>query len=228
MDNRNFVAVFTTTDGLTFTPSLLQPAGTPDDWNDGLAWGENGTSFWGKSDGKYLIQWEYTPGATAAPVLRTYTGFPEGNFGNFSFSSDHRYMAGLTIQAGADAVELYDISDLARGPMLIDSDLFPVDSPQTVGYGNVYIANNRVFALNPNNGVVAFSIPAQAPVLEITRNGQAVVLSWPASAQGYGLQSTTGLSGGWQPVGQTPVLENGKYTVTLVPDSSPTFYRLTK
>jgi hypothetical protein len=130
-----------------------------------------------------LYQWEYTDGGATPALLRSYSGFPSTAFGNFSFDENYRYLAGLTVQAGPDAVELYEVSDLDRGPMLVDVSLFTPDNIQTVGYGNVYINRNRVFALNPNNGLVAFSF---APKLSVRTEGGNVIISWPTTLAEYG------------------------------------------
>lgn len=226
MDNRNFLTVFTTTDGSTFTPNLLLPTGLADDWGLGLTWGTNGTSFWGKASGRPLYQWSYT-GATNAPLLRSYSGFPSSAFGNFGFNENYRYLAGLTVQTGPDAVELYDVSDLERGPMLVDIGLFTPDNAQTVGYGNVCISRSRVFALNPNNGLVAFSF---APKLSIRAAGTDVIVSWPNTLAEYGdyvLKATDepSLTGG---VTIAHTLQGNEYQATISPASARKFYYLVK
>lgn len=227
MDNRNFLAVFTTADGATFTPTLLQPSGLADDWGLGLVWGTNGTSFWGKLSGRPLYQWAYTPGATNAAVLRSYSGFPSSTFGNFSFSEDYRCMAGLTVQTGPDAVELYDVADLDRGPMLVDLALFTPDNAQTVGYGNVLVSRNRVFALNPNNGVAAFSF---APKLSIRTEGGNLIITWPTTLAEYAdyvlkATDTPALSGGTT---VTHTLQDNEYRATITASEVRKFYYLVK
>lgn len=227
MDNRNFLAVFTTTDGSTFTRTLLQPTGLADDWALGLTWGTNGNSFWGKASGRPLYQWEYTEGGTTPALLRSYSGFPSTAFGNFSFDENYRYLAGLTVQTGPDAVEFYEVSDLDRGPMLVDVSLFTPDNIQTVGYGNVYINRNRVFALNPNNGLVAFSF---APKLSVRVEGGNVIVSWPTTLAEYGdyaLKATDepALSGG-STVAHT--LVGNEYQATVPTASARKFYYLVK
>jgi hypothetical protein len=227
MDNRNFLAVFATTDGNTFTPTLLQPTGLADDWNLGLVWGTNGNSFWGKANGRPLYQWEYTNDVTTPVLLRSYSGFPSSAFGNFSFNEDYRYLAGLTVQPGPDAVELYEVSDLDRGPMLVDIALFTPDNIQTVGYGNVYLNRSRVFALNPNNGLVAFSF---APKLSVRAEAGNVIVSWPTTLTDYAdyvLKATDepALSGGTT-VAHT--LVGNQYQATVPAAGAKKFYYLVK
>jgi len=182
MDNRNFLAVFTTEDGETFTPTFLLPEGAADDWNRSLVWGEDGTNFWGKSNGRPLHQWAYQAGSTNAPLIRTYSGNPGEAIEQIGFDETYDHFAGFTVQSGPDQVELYDISDLFRGPMLVDVSPFASDNPQTVGYGNVLISRNRVFVLNPNNGVLALTY---APRLSIRSEGANVIVSWPRTLPDY-------------------------------------------
>jgi hypothetical protein len=83
-----------------------------------------------------------------------------------------------------DAVALYDISD-PLSPMLIKRYDFPSNQ---VANANVIcqtiISGNRVYSLDANNGLMAFSInpPANSMVLSITRSGSNVILSWTDSA----------------------------------------------
>jgi hypothetical protein len=55
-----------------------------------------------------------------------------------------------------------------------------------------------------------------------------VVVSWPSSATGYGLQSapSIGASAVWSAVAGTPTLANNAYSVTLAIGPSPLFFRL--
>jgi Concanavalin A-like lectin/glucanases superfamily/Immunoglobulin I-set domain len=231
IDTRNqLLAVFTTTNGTQFTSTLVVPSAAADDWSIGLAWG-SGNTFWGKNSNKPLYQWQLNLAQSNAPLVRTYTGFPSSTFGNFSFSEDGRYMAGLTtISTGPDAVELYDISDLARGPMLVDVGLFPVDNIQTVNQGNVYIARNRVFALNPNNGLVAFSFSlpgGNAPTVGVRRSGNSLIIFWPSSVTGYMLEATDSLSTpNWTTI--TSQVQGNENQAVVSPSGGSKFYRLKK
>jgi hypothetical protein len=66
------------------------------------------------------------------------------------------------------------------------------------------------------------------PTLHISLAGANVVVSWPAWATGYTLNSAPSLSGsGWSAVAQTPAL-NGSYQVTLPASTTAQFFKLTK
>ena len=75
--------------------------------------------------------------------------------------------------------------------------------------------------------MVTFSADPIPPVLAIRRVGDDVELSWPASATGFGLQSTLALSpANWQAVGQSPMLVNGTNYVTISALDDNRFFRL--
>lgn len=112
----------------------------------------------------------------------------------------HNLLAGVDFVGSAtaplkpDALALYDISD-PSSPMFIARYNFPVNQ---VGNANVIcqtvIAGSKIFALDANNGLVAFYInpPANSLVLKIAHSGANVNLSWsnPTAI----LQGTPGLS----------------------------------
>lgn len=68
--------------------------------------------------------------------------------------------------------------------------------------------------------------PAERPTLAVERNGANITLSWPASATGYALQSTTALGGNWSPAGGTPTVVNGRNTVSVPASADLTLFRL--
>ncbi len=62
--------------------------------------------------------------------------------------------------------------------------------------------------------------------LQINFDGTSYVVSWLEEASGS-LESTTDLANGpWQPVAQTPVLIDGRQTLTLPATENQTFFRL--
>lgn len=71
------------------------------------------------------------------------------------------------------------------------------------------------------------SLPGPTPTIEPGMNGDAITLSWPESALGFGLESTTtiGDSESWAPVGAQPLTTEGTRTTTVTP-AEPTFFRL--
>ena len=66
------------------------------------------------------------------------------------------------------------------------------------------------------------------PTLLITRIGTNVVLSWPALASGFNLQSSTNatMPGGWSTVLDTPQAEGENLKVTLPVADQTRYFRL--
>jgi hypothetical protein len=68
-----------------------------------------------------------------------------------------------------------------------------------------------------------------APTLTVVRQNANLVLSWPASATGFSLASTTNLlSTNWTSVSPAPVVVNGYNVVTNTVGDEKMFYRLHK
>lgn len=67
-----------------------------------------------------------------------------------------------------------------------------------------------------------------APLLSLARVDENVVLYWPASAVGYGLEQSQGLvaSNGWSAVVPAPFQQNGVHYVTNPIVTGTHFYRL--
>ena len=73
-----------------------------------------------------------------------------------------------------------------------------------------------------------FQFTLQKPRLSIKLSGTNAILTWPALAIGYGLQSThqLGAAAVWTPVVPLPALVNGQNSVTNPVSPTMTFYRL--
>jgi hypothetical protein len=77
-------------------------------------------------------------------------------------------------------------------------------------------------------GIIAAVQTPGAPSLTITHSGVNVIISWPAPAEGFGLEMRDGLSPGvpWVAVTNTAVGTNNQETVTIGITSGSRFYRL--
>jgi hypothetical protein len=143
----------------------------------------------------------------------------------------HRLTAGVdfvgstTAPQKPDAVALYDITDPTT-PMLIKRYNFPANQ---VANANVIcqtiIAGNRVFALDANNGFMAFTIVG--PQLSLTTSGSNLVESWTTNLGPFTLQATPSLASPsvWTNVG-TGSVSGSRYVVTNPPAGGSLFYRL--
>jgi hypothetical protein len=137
------------------------------------------------------------------------------------------FVGSTTAPQKPDAVALYDISD-STTPMLINRYNFPSNQ---VANANVIcqtiIAGNRVFALDANNGFMAFTI--QGPQLSVFTSGPNLVESWTTNLGPFTLQATPSLASPtvWTNVGTGSVSGN-RYLITNPPAGGSLFYRLQK
>jgi len=71
-------------------------------------------------------------------------------------------------------------------------------------------------------------LPSPAVSLSVSQSAGNVVIAWPASATGYGLETTpvVGPGAAWTPVTATPTTEGGLLKVSVTPSAQAAFYRL--
>lgn len=71
-------------------------------------------------------------------------------------------------------------------------------------------------------------MPPALPRLDIARNGNEIVLSWPASAAGFGLETAESLtpSMNWTPVSEIPTITGDQNTIAVSDPRGRRFYRL--
>jgi hypothetical protein len=152
------VIVFTTSDGINFDPHIISvpdvPVGT---FRLGLTFGE-GNTFWGKTTGQPLREVSFDLETGEGAVTHTYDTLT-------SFSAPIAVQASSNLLAviafeTPDNVQLYDISDLEAGPALVDQDFFPYNNPNLNGTGSLDFAEDRLFALDSNNGIIALKLKA--------------------------------------------------------------------
>jgi hypothetical protein len=219
----------------SFLPSLFAQTYGSGTIGRSLQFGPTNT-FWQKRNGARLQLSSYDLTMETSTPLTNYNNFP-GTLGPVAVDQARSLVAGINFSAAPnapatvpDTLDLYDVSDF-NNPLIIAKYNFPANKrPNGNAIGQVVFAGNRVFAVDGNNGIVAFTIVppgGTSPTLTITRSSSNVVLSWPASATGFGLQKTTSLSGGsWQNVTTAVVPMGDQNTVTESASTGPAFYRL--
>jgi hypothetical protein len=171
-------AILTPTDPTLTAPwaaTKLQTDVSSGDIGYGLAFG-SGNTFWDKAaGGSALYLLSYNTGAGTATTLHKYstTNFPGGT-GPLGVQTTSNLLAGLEMPSGTAAnVRLYDISNPANPPVLLDRKAWATnESGNGISAGSVIFGNGNVYALNSDNGVMAFSIvsgpaPALAPMITL-------------------------------------------------------------
>jgi len=163
--NLTKVILFTTTDGTSFTPNVIDVTTEPPTFAGlGIAFGA-GDTFWTKSTGFQFrhIFFDLTAGTNA--LLQT---FATGQNTSTTLGVDpvNDLVAGMAL-ATPDNVELYNVHDVVNGlavePTLIDQDFFKTDNVNGNGTGAVSfdLAGGRLFALDSNNGILALKVVAR-------------------------------------------------------------------
>jgi hypothetical protein len=211
------VSILTTTDGVNFTANPLATDAGAGDLALGVAFGP-GDTFWGKandgaSNGLYRMSFNLAAGT--ATTLKRYTNFAAG-IANLGANKAGNLFAGIGIATPND-LRLFDITELGNDPLPLDWDFF---TPNNAGFavGNAAFGNNRLYALNANNGVLAMTL--NWPQLNANRNGTDLILNWVGL---YRLQSATEVAGPYGNVFSLPAA--GPYTTNLL--SQPKlFFRL--
>ena len=101
--------------------------------------------------------------------------------------------------------------------------------------GNLVLDDGILYGTRAGGGALGFgtvfslALPGP-PQITLIRSGASVVINWPTHADGFTLQSTTDLASaaGWDPVSPTPVVVNGRNTVTNTLAGAQKFYRLSR
>jgi hypothetical protein len=196
--NGTAVVIFTTFDGYYFDPYVVDtPDASAGNFGLGVAFGE-GDTFWGKATGDAAIlrQVQFDLGSGSGIIARSFTNFPTFVAG-VAVNTSSNLLAGIALET-PDSLRLYDISDPSAGPVLIDQDFFPTDHPNVNGSGSVSFGNDRLYALDSNNGILALKLnagstqPASASfsALAVAGNNFSFTVSGTPNSN-YDLQYTT-------------------------------------
>lgn len=130
-----------------------------------------------------LFQSAYNTNSQSSRVVND-IGFSSVTLGGVFVDTAHNLVAGVdfvgTASQKPDAVALYNITE-ASAPMLLARYNFPANQVANANFiCQTVIAGSRVFALDGNNGLMAFYInpPVNSMILNIARSGTNVNLSW--------------------------------------------------
>lgn len=191
--NTNVVSILTTTDGTNFTAKNILVAGAPTAFARlGICFGA-GNTLWAKawqSEGGLLRLVQYDLAAGTGTILKTYsTTQVSSTMTTVAYNDNLKFLAGIA-RDDQKNVQIYSVSDLDYGPVLLDQEVFPTYNADIEANGALdFGGNTYLFALNENNGVMAFLINSsyQPPVthfkiLSVTPSGADVILTWQAQS----------------------------------------------
>jgi hypothetical protein len=226
--NANVACLLTTADGFNWASTPIQVAELADgELGLGVSFGMNNT-FWAKSGGTALahVGFDLTGYDPAGPpvagtVLHKYgTEVFAGSVNNIIVDVPNNMLMAVATDT-PDNVRLYDIADLTSAPILMDTEYFPTDNPNINGTGALDIGGGKLFALDSNNGIVAYTykrVAMQPGPLTITRTAGVTTLTWAGS---FKLQSSTTVGSGYSTVAGA----TSPFTVDTAA-ATATFYRL--
>jgi len=144
----------------------------------------SGNTFWQKRSGNSLRLSSYNLAGQSSTLLSNFTAFPN-SVGPVALDASRNLLAGIIFAGGTaipDSVGLADITDLSE-PLFLAKYNFPTNSrPNGNLIGQVIFAGTNVYAVDGNNGIVAFTILppgfSATLTLRIERSGSDVILSW--------------------------------------------------
>lgn len=173
-------AIFTTTDGEVFEPTLLPDAGNTQ--NTGVAFGADDTIYF-KHGSQPLRLVEFDLAAGTSTLVQLFTTLDANSRPIGTEPSTGRLATVLTGSAVPESLELYDISSTSIPPISSDTATFPFDNANVNAAGAVAFGPDVVFALSTNNGLVAYDIiddnKTTPPTLTTQPNGQNVIAGGP-------------------------------------------------
>ena len=214
------VVLFNTADGINFSPNIIdtapQPAGLA---GLGVAFGA-GDTFWTKSTGYQFRHLAFDLANGTNGLLQTFAA-GQTTCSTVAVDPINGLLAGTAPYVTPDDVELYDVQGVLDGtaaePTLIDQDFFKTDNDNGNGTGALAfdVKGGRLFALDTNNGLLAFKVVAR---LFTSTVGNQVTYSWTGPSV---LQTANSLTGPW-----TTVAATSPYSATAA--HSTLFYRLAR
>jgi hypothetical protein len=234
--NSNIVSILKTTDGVNFTANEILVADAPAGFARlGVCFGA-GNTFWAKTWLGQLYLVEYNLAAGTGTILKTYDGssFPS-TITSLDYRDSLKFLAG-SANEGQKNIQIYSVSDLEAGPQLRDQELFPTYNSSIEANGELdFGGNTYLFALNENNGIMAFVIdssyapPATAfNILSATAEAGSITLNWEAQAgTKYQVLYADSLTSAWQNLGGVITATNNTATYKdQSPGSDKRFYRV--
>lgn len=226
------VCLLSTANGTNFTAQTITTDASKLQLGGSLAFGAN-NSFWGATNGVPPAQFNFDPVSLVATTAQAFSAvnFPPA-CGALSLDPANSLLAAVNLAEGSDQLNLYDLFNPTNSPRLMASWTFPGASDNNFGLGAVSFGGNRLYALDTNNGLLAFKVvfPGGATSLSAARNGAKVVVSWPAVARGFVLDHCASLAApnAWQSVFDPVAVSASQNTVTQALSANATFYRLHK
>jgi hypothetical protein len=127
-----------------------------------------GNTVWGKASGQPLVAASFNPDDLTATIIATYpAAVVPGNSGVFGIAPAAGLLGMIQID-NSDNVRLYQSPfPFPSAPpetfALLDMEFMAADNGNANATGSLFLSGDRLFALNTNNGLSAFTVKAPAP-----------------------------------------------------------------
>jgi hypothetical protein len=203
--NGTNVALFTTPDGVNFMPTLIEvQGGVPLGFASlGIAFGP-GNTFYAKGGHNYnLRQVSFNTNTVPATgtVIESYNAGTQvpNDLTGLGVDVTNNILGGVCYNDSPNDLQLYLLSGNTNAPYLFDQDFFLANNANSQENSVVDLKGGLGFALNINNGIVAFTYSEPyAPAVGLTKVTYApgnTVLYWNNTFDGhaYQLQYATSL-----------------------------------
>jgi hypothetical protein len=195
----------------------------------GLAFGA-GNTVWGTASGVPLHHAAFDPAAGTATLLKSYPAAQiPGAVTLLAYDPAEQLLAGVALET-PDNVQLFDLANL-EDPVLVDQELILADKANPNGTGAADFGAGRLFVLNSNNGVLAFTVnrsvpagPATLSAVSVTGDTVAFTLTGTVGAT-YELQRG-GTPASLARLGSYTVPAAGSLVITVPADDSAGFFRV--
>ncbi len=156
------VSILTTVDGTNFTANPVVVADAhPVNFGLGVAFGV-GETFWGKATNLPLRQVAFDLNAGIGTTIRIHSNNFPARIAPIGVNANLHLLAGIEMET-PEMFKLFDLTLTNGAPILLSTAGFATANANTFLVGSVDFGRDRVYALDPNNGIVALQITVSSP-----------------------------------------------------------------
>ncbi len=234
------VALFTTSDGVTFTPMIINITDVPAGFAGlGIAFG-SGNTFYAKTAGSSpqgnLRLCSFDTNTLTGATLLSYTAGSHVPTSMTGIGADvtNKILAATVVGDIPHDLQLLQLSGNANPPALFNQSFYPSFNANVQFNAAVAIGGGRAYSVDANNGIIALSytvpvLPPAPTITDVSHAGTSTTVTWTTfNGRNYQLQSRDSLtSGAWANVG-SPVVGSGPTASATDTSATPTsrFYRV--
>jgi hypothetical protein len=238
--NGTNVALFTTSDGVNFMPTVIAvQGGVPAGFAGlGIAFGTNNT-FYAKGGHSYnlrYVSFNTNANANIGTVLQLYLAGSQvpNDLTGLGVDVTNNILGGVCYNDTPHDAQLYLLSGNTNSPALFEQDFFPAANANAQENSVVTLKGGWGFALDVNNGIVAFTyaLPS-APAVALTSVAYGLnhtTLNWNNTFDGHSYQvqyKTSLLDASWTNLGAPQTASDAALSYTDTTASGGTrFYRV--